>query len=46
MENNSNSNNLENLELQLEMLIENVRQIRIIVSDFQPQGQNGLNQKM
>lgn len=28
---------LENLETQLEMFIENVRQIRIIVSDFQPQ---------
>ena len=37
---------LENLESQLEMFIENVRQIRIIVSDFQPQGQNVLNQKM
>jgi hypothetical protein len=28
------------------MFIENVRQIRIIVGDFQPQGQNVLNQKM
>lgn len=28
------------------MFIENVRQIRIIVSDFQPQGQNVLNQKI
>ncbi|KAI9588888.1 mediator of RNA polymerase II transcription subunit 10 [Glossina fuscipes] len=37
---------LENLETQLEMFIENVRQIRIIVSDFQPQGQNVLNQKI
>lgn len=37
---------LENLETQLEMFIENVRQIRIIVSDFQPQGQSVLNQKM
>lgn len=37
---------LENLETQLELFIENVRQIRIIVSDFQPQGQNVLNQKM
>ena len=37
---------LENLETQLEMFIENVRQIRIIVGDFQPQGQNVLNQKM
>ncbi|CAD7090222.1 unnamed protein product [Hermetia illucens] len=37
---------LEHLETQLEMFIENVRQIRIIVSDFQPQGQNVLNQKI
>ncbi|XP_063705463.1 mediator of RNA polymerase II transcription subunit 10 [Culicoides brevitarsis] len=37
--------NLE-LETSLEMFIENVRQIRIIVSDFQPQGQNVLNQKI
>jgi hypothetical protein len=37
---------LENLEGQLEMFIENIRQITIIVSDFQPQGQNVLNQKM
>jgi len=37
---------LESLEAQLEMFTENVRQIRIIVSDFQPQGQNVLNQKM
>ncbi|EAA11572.2 mediator of RNA polymerase II transcription subunit 10 [Anopheles arabiensis] len=37
---------LENLENHLEMFIENVRQIRIIVSDFQPQGQNVLNQKI
>jgi len=28
------------------MFIENVRQIRIIVSDFQPQGQSVLNQKI
>lgn len=40
------SSPLENLETQLEMFIENVRQIRIIVSDFQPQGQSVLNQKM
>lgn len=40
------SSSLENLENQLELFIENVRQIRIIVSDFQPQGQNVLNQKM
>ncbi|KAK2576762.1 hypothetical protein KPH14_005407 [Odynerus spinipes] len=37
---------LESLETQLELFIENVRQIRIIVSDFQPQGQNVLNQKI
>lgn len=40
------ASSLENLETQLEMFIENVRQIRIIVGDFQPQGQNVLNQKM
>lgn len=34
------------LENQLELFIENVRQIRVVVSDFQPQGQNVLNQKM
>lgn len=43
---NKMSSPLENLETQLEMFIENVRQIRIIVSDFQPQGQSVLNQKM
>ncbi|CAG0903325.1 unnamed protein product [Darwinula stevensoni] len=37
---------LENLENHLETFIENVRQIGIIVSDFQPQGQNVLNQKI
>lgn len=40
------NNQLDSLETSLEMFIENVRQIRIIVSDFQPQGQNVLNQKM
>jgi mediator of RNA polymerase II transcription subunit 10 len=40
------ASSLENLETQLELFIENVRQIRIIVGDFQPQGQNVLNQKM
>ncbi|GFG37006.1 hypothetical protein Cfor_05419 [Coptotermes formosanus] len=40
------ASSLENLETQLEMFIENVRQIRIIVGDFQPQGQNVLNQKI
>jgi mediator of RNA polymerase II transcription subunit 10 len=42
----SNSLPLEQLELQLERAIENVRQVRIVVSDFQPQGQPGLNQKL
>lgn len=37
---------LENLEGNLELFIENVRQIGIIVSDFQPQGQAILNQKI
>jgi mediator of RNA polymerase II transcription subunit 10 len=36
----------ENLEEQLERFIENTRQLGIIVSDFQPQGQNALNQKL
>ena len=36
-------NSLDQLEQQLERSIENVRQIRIVVSDFQPQGQTGLN---
>ena len=36
----------ELLEQQLELFIENTRQMGIIVSDFQPQGQNVLNQKM
>lgn len=40
------ASSLENLETQLEMFIENVRQIHIIVSDFQPQSQNVLNQKL
>ncbi|XP_074603770.1 mediator complex subunit 10 [Brevipalpus obovatus] len=37
---------LEHLESQLEMLIENLRQLGIIVSDFQPQGQTVLNTKI
>ena len=37
---------LEALEQQLERFIENTRQLGIIVGDFQPQGQNVLNQKM
>ena len=40
------SSTLDTLEEQLERSIENVRQIQIIVSDFQPQGQPGLNQKL
>jgi hypothetical protein len=35
---------LDQLEQQLERSIENIRQIKIIVSDFQPQGQPVLNQ--
>lgn len=42
----STTNVLDTLEQQLERSIENVRQIQIIVSDFQPQGQPGLNQKL
>jgi mediator of RNA polymerase II transcription subunit 10 len=37
---------LEQLSQHLERAVENVRQIRIIVSDFQQQGQPGLNQKL
>jgi mediator of RNA polymerase II transcription subunit 10 len=37
---------LENLENQIELFVENVRQVKIIVSDFQPHGQTVLNQKM
>ncbi|GBM47328.1 Mediator of RNA polymerase II transcription subunit 10 [Araneus ventricosus] len=40
------SSALENLEGNLELFIENVRQLGIIVSDFQPQGQTILNQKI
>ena len=37
----------EQLEQQLELFIENARQMGIIVSDFQPQGgQSVLNQKL
>lgn len=46
MSSGSNSNALDQLEQQLERSIENVRQIKIIVSDFQQQGQPGLNQKL
>lgn len=37
---------LDILEGKLELFIENVRQLGIVVSDFQPQGQTVLNQKM
>ena len=40
------ASSLEQLENQLETFIENVRQIGILVSDFQPQGQQVLNQKL
>uniref|UniRef100_A0A2R5LF12 Mediator of RNA polymerase II transcription subunit 10 n=2 Tax=Ornithodoros turicata TaxID=34597 RepID=A0A2R5LF12_9ACAR len=40
------SSPLEDLESNLELFIENVRQLGIIVSDFQPQGQTTLNQKI
>ncbi|XP_018336790.1 mediator of RNA polymerase II transcription subunit 10-like isoform X1 [Agrilus planipennis] len=43
---NISMTSLENLETQLELFIENVRQIHIIVSDFQPQSQTVLNQKL
>jgi len=38
--------NLDILESQLELFIENVRQLGIIATDFQPQGQTVLNQKI
>ncbi|KAF6018381.1 MED10 [Bugula neritina] len=37
---------LEELEQHLEMFIEHSRQLGIIASDFQPQGQNVLNNKI
>ncbi|XP_053209311.1 mediator of RNA polymerase II transcription subunit 10-like [Panonychus citri] len=37
---------LDSLESQLELFIENLRQLGIIVTDFQPQGQNVLNSKI
>jgi len=40
----SSNEALEALEEHLEKSIENIRQIGIIVSDFQPQGQSVLNQ--
>ncbi|KAM9383848.1 mediator of RNA polymerase II transcription subunit 10 [Pholidichthys leucotaenia] len=36
----------DNLEEHLEKFIENIRQLGIIVSDFQPSSQPGLNQKL
>uniref|UniRef100_A0A3P8RX73 Mediator of RNA polymerase II transcription subunit 10 n=1 Tax=Amphiprion percula TaxID=161767 RepID=A0A3P8RX73_AMPPE len=36
----------DNLEEHLEKFIENIRQMGIIVSDFQPSSQAGLNQKL
>ncbi|XP_010789639.1 mediator of RNA polymerase II transcription subunit 10 [Notothenia coriiceps] len=36
----------DNLEEHLEKFIENIRQLGIIVSDFQPSSQAGLNQKL
>ena len=42
----SSSAPLEQLEQTLERSIKNVRQIRIVVLDFQPQGQPGLTQKL
>lgn len=40
----SSTHVLDNLEQHLERTIENIRQVQIIVSDFQPQGQPVLNQ--
>ncbi|KAM9838947.1 mediator of RNA polymerase II transcription subunit 10 isoform 1-T1 [Aulostomus maculatus] len=37
---------VDNLEEHLEKFIENIRQLGIIVSDFQPSSQPGLNQKL
>ncbi|XP_057320339.1 mediator of RNA polymerase II transcription subunit 10-like [Microplitis mediator] len=37
---------LKALEEHIEKFVENVRQINIMVSDFQPQGQTALNQKI
>ncbi|XP_068092815.1 mediator of RNA polymerase II transcription subunit 10 [Hyperolius riggenbachi] len=36
----------DNLEEHLEKFVENIRQLGIIVSDFQPSSQAGLNQKL
>ncbi|KAH9404771.1 Mediator of RNA polymerase II transcription subunit 10 [Tyrophagus putrescentiae] len=37
---------LDSLETSLEGLVENFRQLGIIVSDFQPQGQTAINNKL
>jgi len=42
----ADSDKLDALEQHLEMFIEHSRQLGIIASDFQPQGQNVLNVKM
>ncbi|XP_003737748.1 mediator of RNA polymerase II transcription subunit 10 [Galendromus occidentalis] len=42
----SSPNYLQQLEASLELFIENVRQLGIVVADFQPQGQPALNQKI
>lgn len=36
----------DHLEEHLEKFVENIRQLGIIVSDFQPSSQAGLNQKL
>lgn len=36
----------DSLEEHLEKFVENIRQLGIIVSDFQPSSQAGLNQKL
>lgn len=36
----------DSLEEHLEKFVENIRQLGIIVSDFQPSSQTGLNQKL
>lgn len=42
----SSPNHLQQLEGSLEQFVENVRQLGIVVADFQPQGQPALNQKI
>lgn len=42
----SSQTNPEKLENTLELFIENVRQVNIMVADFQPQAQSVLNQKI